>query len=118
MRSQRLNARFIESDFRKINYRTLDKFNIYLFDGPHTEDDHRDGIVLAQSALDDDFFLIIDDWNWRPVRIGTMRGLLDAKCKIRAAIELRTAPNDQRPQAARQDSNWHNGYFLALASKV
>jgi hypothetical protein len=48
-----ISFRFIEDDFRKINYTDIGKFNVYLFDGPHDEEDQYDGIALAQPALDD-----------------------------------------------------------------
>jgi hypothetical protein len=75
----------IERDFREIDYRALGKFNVYLFDGPHTLIDHRDGILVVQPCLADRFVLIVDDWNWRSGRTGTMRGLLAAKCQIGAS---------------------------------
>ena len=107
----------IERDFREIDYRALGKFNVYLFDGPHTLIDHRDGILVVQPCLADRFVLIVDDWNWRSVRTGTMRGLLAAKCQIESSIEVRTTNNDTHPWLAFEASDWHNGYFIAVVRK-
>jgi hypothetical protein len=67
-RFKRRNARvsFLETDFRKVEFTSIGKFNVSLFDGPHDAKDQRDGVILAQPALDDQFIMIVDDWNWRP----------------------------------------------------
>ena len=59
--------RVIEGDFRSVDYASLGKFNVYLFDGPHAEEDQRDGIVCALPALAERFLLVVDDWNWLDV---------------------------------------------------
>jgi hypothetical protein len=85
-----------------------------LFDDPHAEKDQNDGSMNAQPALAKPFILIVDDWNWRQVRIGTFQALLDARCRIEASIEIRTA---QDPPAG-CDSDWHNGYFIGVVNKT
>ena len=51
--SKDIEFKFIEKDFRTVDYSQLgDVFNIYMFDGPHKEDDQYDGLVLVQAALD------------------------------------------------------------------
>jgi len=82
VRSDKIDFKFIEQDFRNIEYGLIGRFNIYMFDGPHLEIDHYDGIVLAQPALDKSHILIVDDWNWTSVRNGTLRALVDTKCCI------------------------------------
>ena len=39
----------LESDFREVDYRHIGKFNVYMFDGPHTERDHYDAVNLASA---------------------------------------------------------------------
>ena len=107
----------IERDFREVDYRALGKFNVYLFDGPHSEVDHKDGILVVQPCLADRFVLIVDDWNWRRVRYGTMRGLLAAKCQVQSSIQVRTTNDDAQPSLAFEASDWHNGYFIAVVCK-
>lgn len=109
---------FIENDFRKVDYSSIGKFNIYLFDGPHEEEDQYDGIMVTQSALDDHYILIVDDFNWEPVRKGTYRAIEDSGAKIECAIEVRTTQDNSHPQQAMMESSdWHNGYILAVCKK-
>ena len=115
--SDDIHFRFFEQDFRSVDFRSIGPFNIYLFDGPHEEADQYHGVTLAQPALLDPFVLIVDDWNWRPVRMGTFRGLLDAKCYVESSIEIRTTRNNTHPVVSGKASDWHNGYFLAVVRK-
>ena len=117
-RSDAIDFRFIEQDFRKVDYAALGSFNIYMFDGPHTEHDQFDGIVMAQPALDNTHVLIVDDWNWEQVRAGTLRALMQTKCCIDAWIEIRTTFDNSHPAVANQHSDWHNGYLIAAVQKV
>jgi hypothetical protein len=111
------NFRFIESDFRAVNFQSLEPANIYLFDGPHTEDDQYDGIVLALPALQKKFILIVDDYNWEEVRRGTQRAIVDAELKVTCSLEIRTTLDNTHPIVQRQNSDWHNGYFMAVVDK-
>jgi len=111
--SPAVEFRFIENDFRQVDYCSLGRFNIYLFDGPHEESDQYDGIVIVRPALQKSFVLIVDDWNWRQVRIGTFRAIRDAKYSITCSIEIRTTQDNSVPQVTGKDSDWHNGYFIA-----
>jgi len=113
------NIRFdvIERDFRAVDYKDIGSFNIYLFDGPHAEKDQYDGVMIAQPALANPFILIVDDWNWRQVRLGTFQALLDTRCQVEASIEIRTSRNNRHPGLAGRHSDWHNGYFIGVVNK-
>ena len=115
--SEDIKFGFLEQDFRRVDYRAIGLFNIYLFDGPHEEADQYQGVTIAQPALLDPFILIVDDWNWRAVRIGTFRGLVDAKCRVEFSIEIRTTRDNTHPLVWGKASEWHNGYFLAVVRK-
>jgi hypothetical protein len=117
-KSQDISFDFIESDFREIGYHNIGKFNIYMFDGPHKQEDHHDGIVIAQEALEDEFILIIDDWNWYSVRIGTLEGIVETGCTVVSSVEIRTTSDDMLPVVRGRDSDWHNGYFIAVLRKA
>jgi len=108
---------FIESDFRKIEYTSLGRFNVYMFDGPHTSADQYDGISLPLPALENEFVLIVDDWNHTPAREGTLKALAALDLTVLHAIAIRTTMDGSHPPVARQASDWHNGYFLAVVSK-
>ena len=116
--SEKIDFKFIESDFRKIDYKEVGKFNIYVFDGPHEVKDHYDGIDIVQSALDEVFVLIIDDWNMPHVREGTLKAIDDSNIDVISKIEIMTTQNDAVPKLLQcQFSDWHLGYFLAVCKK-
>lgn len=107
----------IERDFRAVDYSSIGIFDVYLFDGPHEEVDQYDGIMLVQPALAGIHLLIVDDWNWRWVRIGTLAALKNANCAVQCAIEIRTTLNGEHPQIFGEHSDWHNGYFIAVVCR-
>lgn len=116
-----VNLSFLEEDFNKIDYSKLGKFNIYFYDGPHELADQINGVKLAQPALDDVYIQIVDDWNWKEVVQGTQQALTDLKIQVLFSIEITTArdyPDDQPfPAIANEQSEWHNGYFIAVCQK-
>ena len=111
------NFSFIESDFRTVDYSSIGKYNIYLFDGPHDYIDQKDGIVIVQSALDDTYILIVDDYNWSRVRNGTIDALKELNQSVVASIEIRTTDDESHGYLHGKNSDWHNGYFIAVISK-
>lgn len=113
---------FLDENFREVNFAAIGKFNVYLFDGPHEAQDQRDGVMLAPPALDDQFVLIVDDWNWEQVRRGTFEGIREAGLQLDFAVEIRTSldnthPGVDGPGVSGEVSDWHNGYFIAACSK-
>jgi hypothetical protein len=116
--SEKIQFKFMECDFRSVDYESIGKFNIYLFDGPHEEADQYDGIVIAQPALTETFFLVVDDWNWREVRVGTLSALAASRCQLECSIELRTTLDGSHPSHSGKQSDWHNGYFIAVVRKA
>jgi hypothetical protein len=115
IRDERIDFRFIESDFRKVDVSTIGRFNIYLYDGPHEERDQYDGLALYDAALDDDLFFVVDDWNWPYVRQGTLNAVRDTGFNVDFAIEIRTTQDDTHPEI--HGGDWHNGYFLSKLSR-
>ena len=110
--------RFIEEDFRSVDYENLHfEANIYMFDGPHEETDQYDGIRLALPSLKDEFVLIVDDWNWVAVRNGTKRAISDCALSVQSCVEIRTTTNDSHPSINWQNSDWQNGYVIAHIKK-
>ena len=88
--------------------------NLYLFDGPHDEDDHYFALVNYFPALADTFIFLVDDWNVPSVRIGTEAGLamLADELIVVGKIEILT---DINPGFAK--SLWHNGLAAFVISK-
>lgn len=116
---EHIGITFMESDFRDINYNDIKKYNVYLFDGPHTKEDHYDGLSLVQPSLDDEFVFICDDWNWKSVRDGTIDAINKLNLKIVYSIEINTTNDDSYPpeENTMEKSDWHNGYFISVLKK-
>jgi hypothetical protein len=112
--SPNVDLRLIENDFRRVDYTSLGRFNIFLFDGPHEELDQYDGIMVARPALEKSFVLIVDDWNWRQVRFGTFRAIRDTGYLIACSVEIRTTLDNTHARLQGRHSDWHNGYFIAV----
>lgn len=89
-----------------------------MYDGPHSEQDQYEGVIIPQASLDDEYILIVDDWNGPGVRSGTYRALKDLNHKVVCSIEIMTRFDDQHPIVAHQYSDWHNGYFIAFVQKL
>jgi hypothetical protein len=117
-KSETIDLRLIDSDFRKVDYAGIGTFNVYLFDGPHERTDQRDGVWFARGALDEYCVLIVDDWNWFQVRQGTFDGIRDAGLTVLYSIDIRTTDNDTLPVMRTGESDWHNGYFISVVRRA
>jgi len=118
--TENIKFNFIEKDFRDVDYANIGKFNIYMFDGPHGEQDQCDGVTIAQDALDDIYTLIVDDWNNQQVRNGTQRALEaleQAGQKVIARLDIFSNIDNGYPERTHQYSDWHNGYVFMVMSK-
>lgn len=109
-----------ESDFRDVDYKNLGKFNIYFFDGPHEEKDQYDALSYALPSLDDNFILIVDDWNDPRPRNGTERAIKELDIKVLYSMQIRTSNGVDvvypTPHVL-ENSDWHNGYYVAVCMK-
>lgn len=113
----KVNFNYIDEDFRKVDYSSIGKFNVYMFDGPHLEQDQYDGINLVKDALDDQYFLIVDDYNWSSIRKGTEDALKQVGHSVVSSITITTWIGDGHPQLSHQYSDWHDGYYIAVVQK-
>jgi len=108
----------IEANFQDVTHAAIGKHNIYFYDGDHSEKAQYDGITWALRALDDEAIILVDDWNWAATRNGTLNALRDAGAKINYMLELRTSFNNEIPEPAYGDSDWHNGFFAAAIAQT
>jgi hypothetical protein len=109
---------FVESDFRKVDFTKFDeKFNVYLFDGPHEAQDQFDGLAMALPTLEDEFVFIVDDWNWERVRTGTFAAIRKCNLGVTFVAEIRSTLDNTQPVINGKASDWHNGYFIAVLTK-
>ena len=109
---------FVDQDYTVTDFSNIGKYNVYLFDGPHEEYDQYMGVLTAQSALEDEYILIVDDWNWPFVRKGTYDALNELKSKVLFSVEIRTSIDDTHPLDSRgTNTYWHNGVIFAVIKK-
>jgi hypothetical protein len=108
----------LESDCWKVDKSMIGKFNVYLYDGGHTELDHFKALDYYIDNMDSEFIYIVDDWSWEDVREGTMRGIrennLEIKyeySKILTEEEVSGMPNHKGK------SGWWNGVGIFILSK-
>lgn len=115
-------ALFIESDCFKVNLQNLPKFNIFMYDGNHTNESHYLALKYYYTKLDDTFIYIVDDWNCESIRNSTNKSISDLGLKILYQKEIFTNPYepdgpriynggcDRRP--------WANGCGVFVLQKV
>jgi hypothetical protein len=118
----------IESDCWHVDLEKLPgaPFNVYLYDGGHTELDHYKALTYYYPVLDDTFIFIVDDWNWADVRDGTMRainelteGSVNKKAKVLFRHEEFLSHDDVEGMPEHNGKNtWWNGIGVFLVTKI
>ena len=116
VKSESASITILNQDFVDFDFSAHGKFDIYLYDGGHTQEEHYDAIVRAVPALEDISIIIIDDWNNHDntvshIKTGTYDGFKDAGLEILYKFEVETGVNPPFP------SEWHNGYGVFLVKK-
>lgn len=104
------NARFIEQDCFTVDVSKLPKFNIYMYDGNHTEDSHYKALMHYYNCLDDTFVFIVDDWNLSEVRDGTFSSFRKLNLTVLYNKEIFTPGNCTF-------GTWWNGIYVAILQK-
>lgn len=112
------NATFIEKNCWDVDVSTLGKFNIYMYDGNHTETSHFQALNHYLPCLDNEFIYLIDDWNWDYVRNGTMKSIKDNHCQVLYEKCIRTTHDNSHAKPSRKNSDWHNGIAIFVLKKV
>ena len=111
------NASFLEEDCYKVDISKLSKFNIYMYDGDHTEYSHFNALVHYYECLDNMFIFIVDDWNWKEVRDGTFESLKKLNLNILYEKEIRLTNDNTHTNETLARETWHNGIYVAILQK-
>jgi hypothetical protein len=111
------DATFIESDCFKVDVSTLPKFNIYMYDGNHTNESHYKALLHYYNCLDDIFIFIVDDWNWKDVRDGTFESIKKLNLKILYQKEIRLTWDNSVTLEPELSKTWWNGIYVAILQK-
>jgi precorrin-6B methylase 2 len=101
---------FINKDCFAVDLSTLPKFDVYFYDGGHTEEAQEKALTYFDPVLKDKCIIIIDDWNWPDVQNGTSKALQKLGYKIEHRVEFTNGGND--------GSHWWNGLLILLINKV
>jgi len=113
------NASFIEQDCFTVDVSKLPKFNIYLYDGDHKEICHYKALTHYIDCLDEKFIFIVDDWNWKCVRDGTLNAIKDLGLKTLFWLENKTTSNNNHPLLGSPiQLLWHNGICVFVLEKT
>ena len=103
------NFTFIEKDCFDVDASKLGKFNIYMYDGDHTEQAHYRALEHFYNALDDIFIYVVDDWNFKEVQNGTYKAIHDLGLKVYWHKIIPTESNGC--------TTWWNGIYAAVLMK-
>jgi len=88
-------ANIIDDNYLTFDFRNLkNKSNIVFYDGDHTFSDQYAVISKLKHATNDNFILIIDDWNWE--KRGILKGIQDFKYKCLYKKEIFTQCEDSQ----------------------
>jgi Methyltransferase domain len=86
-------------------------FNVYLYDGGHTYEDHKKALTYYYNTLANEFIFIVDDWNWEPARRGTFDAMGELGIKLHRDFALLTNFNGDT-------ASWWNGFYIAVCEKT
>ena len=111
------DATFIENDCYKVDVSVLPKFNIYMYDGNHSNDSHYMALLHYYDCLDDVFIFIVDDWNWDDVRDGTYKSIQQLQLKILYEKEIRLTWDNTHTVEQLAKDTWWNGLYVAILQK-
>ena len=104
------DAQFLERNCWNIETSSIGRFNIYMYDGDHSEQSQYDALVRYYQALDDEFIFLVDDWNFNDVKVGTFRAMVDLKLNILFEKQINTESDDPK-------NDWHNGIGIFVLEK-
>lgn len=108
------NATYIEADCFNIDISTIGKFNIYMYDGNHSYESHYKSLGYFIDAMEDEFVLIVDDWNWSRVRNATNASISDLNLNVLWKKEIRLSNNEETTY---DKQGWWNGICIFLLKK-
>jgi hypothetical protein len=111
------DAIFIENDCYNVDVSTLPKFNIYMYDGNHLSENHYKSLLHYYNCLDDIFIFIVDDWNCKDVRDGTINAIQKLNLKVLYEKEIRLTWDDSHTLFEEAKNTWWNGIYVVILQK-
>lgn len=89
------------------------KYNIYLYDAEHSEDSQYKALTYFDKFLEDEFILLVDDFDDEFVKSGTNKAIKDLNYNIQYRWEGKGCFGDWNPAS----NHWWNGFLVALINK-
>ena len=77
------HVRVIEADFRDLDRDRLPVLDCYFYDGAHDRPTQREAVTFFAPRFGPECLLLVDDWNWEDVRLGTYDGLSAVANRLR-----------------------------------
>jgi hypothetical protein len=113
----RPKTNLIDEDCFKYKKKDLkNKINIYLYDGDHSFQSQRDGLIYYDDILEDEFVLLVDDNNSNDVWNGTLAAFNYLQhWKIKKHWIL---PGLTRDWKIQDSFGYWNGFFVAVVQKI
>ena len=108
----------VAAEFRAVDYAALPPADVFLYDGPLEAGDVGAALRLAQPALRDQCVLVIDDWNFPPLREEALAVIADLALPVIWSAELRTTLDGSHPAVGGEASDWHNGCLMAVIDRT
>ncbi len=94
-------------------------YDIYLFDGEHTEEAQCKAMThYARSLNSQGAIVMVDDWNWSNVRNGTKRGLQEAGLNVEYMHEIRHTMDDSHTDGGTAKMQFWNGICIFVLKGV
>jgi hypothetical protein len=81
------------------------KYNVYLYDGDHTNEAHEKALTHFIDAMDDTFIFVVDDWMFKGVRESTYDAIKKLNLKVEYYEERRKmlhSEDDNGPDGTRR----------------
>ena len=110
--------KFHEEDCFEFDLKKLPKIQVYFYDGEHSMESQRKAFTYFEPVFDDVFIAIVDDWEQRQARLGTIQGLEEIGYDIvgsRAIIPGKRVNNVNRVN--NPDPLWWSGTYIAVLKK-
>jgi hypothetical protein len=110
-------ASFIEDDCFNVNISQLPTFNIYMYDGEHSNSSHYKALCHYLNCMDNMFIYVVDDWNWADVRNGTKNAIEALNLKVLYDREIRMTWDEYHTPMDIARQTWWNGIYVAILQK-
>lgn len=109
--------KLIDEDCFKYDKKDLKDINVYLYDGDHSRESQRNGILYYFDNLAKEFILIVDDYNDKEAYTGTIEAFnaLNGHVQIKKYWQL---PGLVRDWSVQDDISYWNGLGVFVCEKI